>query len=381
MEKNKKIQILQDIIKIDSVNDKETEVAKYLQNLLAEYAIDSELIEYAPNRSSIVAVLEGSRPGKTLGISGHLDVVAAGDEDEWTYPPFAAEIVDGKLYGRGATDMKSGLAALVIAMIEMKEDNVDFAGKIKLLGTVGEEVGMYGSKQLVDEGYADDLDGLIIGEPSSIKQIIYAHKGSIQYEIISTGRSAHSSMPELGIDALQQMVDYINISNPKYQALEDSAEHPALGRTINVNTVINGGDQINSVPAKVVLKANARIIPQADNDQFVAAINESLEEVNKSIEGKVELNMLQNNPPVESAQNNDLVESIRKAAGKDIKSISMAGATDASNFGRIDKDFDLAIFGPGELERSHIVDEYVEIDDYLNFVDIYRASYTDYLSH
>lgn len=380
MDRERKIQILQDMVRIESVNDHETEVATYLQSLLAEYEIESELVEYAPGRSSLVAVLEGEKPGKVLGISGHMDVVAVGERGSWSQDPFAADIVDGKMYGRGTTDMKAGLAALVIAMIEMKEEKIPFNGQIKLLATVGEEIGMYGSKQLVEEGYVNDIDGLIVGEPSGDKALIYCHKGSIQYEIISHGKAAHSSIPELGIDALQQIVDYINISNPKYEALTNKDQHPELGRTINVNTVIEGGDQINSVPEKVVLKANARIVSQVNNDEFVAAIEESIAEVNDQIEGRIELNMLQNNPPVDSPKDNALVQAFRKATGKDLPAVGMMAATDASNFGRVDQEFDLVIFGPGEPALPHAVDEYVRVDDYLNFIDVYKETYQIYLN-
>lgn len=380
MDDKRKIKILQDLIQIPSENDHEEKVALYLQALLKEYGIDSELVEYIPGRANLVASIEGQGPGKILGLSGHMDVVAAGDPANWTHDPFAGEIVDGRMYGRGTTDMKAGLAALVLAMIEIKENQLPFKGEIRLLATVGEEIGMYGSKQLVDEGYADGLDGLIVAEPSGAEVLVYCHKGSIQYEIISHGKAAHSSMPDLGIDALQQMVDYINVSNQKFQALKDQGSHPVLGETINVNTVIEGGDQINSVPEKVVMKANARIIPQVDNEAFLDAVEESLAEVNEQIEGRLELKILQNNPPVDSQPDSQLIQIFKKVTGKDLAVIGLGGATDASNFGRLEKPFDLAIYGPGESSLAHVVDEYVEVDDYLSFIDVYKQAIVDYLS-
>lgn len=177
--KEEKVEHLQNIIKIKSENDHEEEVAKYIQALLAEHGIDSELVEYKPGRSSLVADVKGQKDGqgKMLVVSGHLDVVAAGDESEWTYPPFAAEIHDGKLYGRGASDMKAGVMALVLSAIELKEAGAPFSGTLRLALTVGEEIGMYGSKQLVEEGYADGASGFLIAEPSSTDLVINAHKG------------------------------------------------------------------------------------------------------------------------------------------------------------------------------------------------------------
>lgn len=118
------------MVKIKSVNGNEEEVAIYLQNLLKKYEIPSELVSYAPNRSSLVAYL-GENREKVLGFSGHMDVVSEGDESQWTFPPFAAHIEGNKLYGRGATDMKSGLVAMVLAMIELKEKEVPLNGAVK----------------------------------------------------------------------------------------------------------------------------------------------------------------------------------------------------------------------------------------------------------
>ena len=178
MNNEKKISILQDVIRIKSENNNETAVAEYFQRLLAEYSIDSTFIEYAPGRSNLIAEITGKKPGKVLAYSGHMDVVSAGDLREWTYDPYGAEIEDVKMYGRGTTDMKAGLTAMVIALIELKETGQNFNGTLRLVASVGEEIGMYGSQQLTDEGYLDDIDAMIIGEPSGKDAIITAHKGS-----------------------------------------------------------------------------------------------------------------------------------------------------------------------------------------------------------
>lgn len=150
--------LLCDLIKIYSQNDHEAKVALHLQQFLASYGISSELVEFCEGRSSLVAEIHHG-DGKTLAISGHLDVVSAGDVSQWTHPPFSAHIDDdGVLWGRGASDMKSGLAALAMAMIHLNETK-NFTGTIRLMATVGEEVGEYSSQQLTKLGYMDDVDG------------------------------------------------------------------------------------------------------------------------------------------------------------------------------------------------------------------------------
>ncbi|MDK6233783.1 ArgE/DapE family deacylase [Aerococcus sanguinicola] len=382
MNKEERIKVLQDIIQIPSENDHEEEVAKYIADLLQEHGIDSQLVEYAPGRSSLVAEIKGQEEGKVLVYSGHLDVVAAGDHEEWSHDPFGAEIVDGKMYGRGTTDMKSGLAAIVIALIELKEANADLKGTLRLALTVGEEIGMLGSEQLVDEGYLDDADAFLIAEPSGNEAIINAHKGSIQYEVIAHGESAHSSMPEEGIDAIQLLVDYINIMNDKFdQAFNtDEAYNDQLGRSLNVNTVIEAGTQINSVASKAVMKANTRVVPEAGNDLVVKMMQDTMDELNEQNDGRLELNLLQNNPAAESSPDNALVKAIQASADWEVGTQTLAGATDASNFGRISDDYDLAVFGPGETSRAHKLDEYVEVADYLKFIDLYIETAKTYLA-
>jgi acetylornithine deacetylase or succinyl-diaminopimelate desuccinylase len=282
MNKEERIKHLQEIIRIPSENDNEIEVAKYYQKLLEEHGIESKLVEYSPTRQNLIAEIKGENPGKVLVFSGHMDVVDAGDFNDWTYPPFEGFIEDGKMYGRGTTDMKAGLTALVIAMIELKESGKLKNGTVRLVATVGEEIGMLGSKQLTEEGYVDDADAIIIAEPKlGDGKVVTAHKGSVQYEIISYGRSAHSSIPENGINSLQQIVDFIQLTNPRFEEAASVAENDKLGRMLNAYTVINGGDQINSIPAITKLRGNGRTIPEVDNDVFLDVINSSIEEMNE----------------------------------------------------------------------------------------------------
>lgn len=379
MDNKKRIAILQDVIRIKSENDHEALVADYYQKLLNEYGIESELIEYSPGRSNLIAELKGDDSGKILCFNGHMDVVAAGDPNEWTYDPFAAEIVDGKMYGRGTTDMKAGLTAMVLALIELKESGQAFNGTLRLVANIGEEIGMLGSEQLTDEGYMDDIDALVIGEPSGREAIITSHKGSLQYEVISHGRAAHSSMPEKGINSLMQINEFITKADERFSKATESAHNEKLGPMLNVFTVIEGGTQINSVPEQTVLKANARTIPECDNQVVLDILNRTIDEINQTIEGKLELNILQNNFAVERPDDSELVQSIRHIADQDLPAVGLGGATDASNFCRVEKEFDLAIFGPGASATAHTVDEYIEVEDYLHFCGFYLDLALDYL--
>lgn len=150
---DQRMKILMDILAMETVNDNEEMVAEYLQQQLKTVGIDSKKVSYSPTRTNLVA--EIGQGDRVLAVSGHMDVVSAGDEKNWISPPFSPTIRDNKIFARGAADMKSGLAAMVCAMMELKSEKAELDGRLKLLATVGEEIGLYGSKQLTDEGYAN----------------------------------------------------------------------------------------------------------------------------------------------------------------------------------------------------------------------------------
>lgn len=379
LEKERKVSILQDVLRFKSVNDHEEEVAKYLQTLLAEFEISSTLVEYAPGRSNLIAELAGTGPGKTLGFTGHLDVVSAGDESEWIHPPFEAVIDGSKLYGRGSTDMKGGTVGLVLAMIELKEKAIPFNGKIKLLATVGEEIGTVGSKQLTELGYADDLDGLLVAEPSGANSFVTAHKGSMSYKITSLGKSSHSSMPQEGINSIDQLAEFIVQANAKMAEITAAYENHKLGRTTHAVTIINGGNQINSIPEKAVIEGNIRSIPDYDNTAIMTLMQSIVDEINQSIKGSLKIEWTQINYPVEKPEDSDLVKAALKVIG-DLPIIGISPTTDAAQFIQAKANFDFLLHGPGVPSLPHQVNEYVEIEDYLNFIERFQAIALEYLT-
>lgn len=130
---------------------------------------------------------------------------------------------------------------------------------------------------------------------------------------------------------------------------------------------------------KTILKANARTVPEVNNDEVIKIIESVISDLNSKNKGKLQLNILQNNPNAVSSVDNDLVKAILSSLEDDIPVTFLGGATDASNFGRISDKYDLAIFGPGEATLAHTVDEFVEVDEYLEFIDIYKRSIKNYL--
>ncbi len=198
-------------------NNNEIDVCNYLKDLFDKYDIKSEILKVNEHRANFVAEIGSGSP--ILALSGHMDVVDAGNQDNWTYPPFQLTEKDDKLYGRGTTDMKGGLMALVIALIELKEQNQLPQGTIRLLATAGEEKEQEGAKLLADKGYLDDVDGLMIAEPTG-SGIYYAHKGSMSCKVTATGKAVHSSVPFIGDNAIDTLLEFYNQFKEKYAELK-----------------------------------------------------------------------------------------------------------------------------------------------------------------
>ncbi|HDG4032475.1 TPA: ArgE/DapE family deacylase [Staphylococcus aureus] len=396
-----KIQLLADIVELQTENNNEIDVCNYLTDLFDKYDIKSEILKVNEHRANIVAEIGNGSP--ILALSGHMDVVDAGNQDNWSYPPFQLTEKDGKLYGRGTTDMKGGLMALVVSLIELKEQNELPHGTIRLLATAGEEKEQEGAKLLADKGYLDDVDSLIIAEPTG-SGIYYAHKGSMSCKVTATGKAVHSSVPFIGDNANDTLLEFYNLFKEKYSELkQQDTKHELdvapmfkslIGKEISeedanyasgltaVCSIINGGKQFNSVPDEASLEFNVRPVPEYDND-FIESFFQNI--INDVDSNKLSLDIPSNHRPVTSDKNSKLITTIKDVASSYVEQdeifvSALVGATDASSFLGDNKDnVDLAIFGPGNPLMAHQIDEYIEKDMYLKYIDIFKEASIQYL--
>ncbi|HCY7012745.1 TPA: ArgE/DapE family deacylase [Staphylococcus aureus] len=396
-----KIQLLADIVELQTENNNEIDVCNYLTDLFDKYDIKSEILKVNEHRANIVAEIGNGSP--ILALSGHMDVVDAGNQDNWSYPPFQLTEKDGKLYGRGTTGMKGGLMALVVSLIELKEQNELPHGTIRLLATAGEEKEQEGAKLLADKGYLDDVDGLIIAEPTG-SGIYYAHKGSMSCKVTATGKAVHSSVPFIGDNAIDTLLEFYNLFKEKYSELkQQDTKHELdvapmfkslIGKEISeedanyasgltaVCSIINGGKQFNSVPDEASLEFNVRPVPEYDND-FIESFFQNI--INDVDSNKLSLDIPSNHRPVTSDKNSKLITTIKDVASSYVEQdeifvSALVGATDASSFLGDNKDnVDLAIFGPGNPLMAHQIDEYIEKDMYLKYIDIFKEASIQYL--
>lgn len=369
----KAVSWLKDILRMDTTLSNEKEVADYLEKIFKAVGIECVQIEYAAGRNQLVATLKGSKPGKVLAFTGHMDVVPVG-EIAWTHPPFSAEEKDGKIYARGASDMKSGLMAAVAAMIRLKEQNVPLQGDIKLLATVGEETAAIGAKQLVDLGYADDIDALVICEPSS-GYIAAAHKGALWLRLKTLGKTAHGSAPQLGINAVEHMFYFMNEFRKEFDFSKDVDD--LVGPSTSSVNVIKGGNGTNVIPDECIVEIDIRTIASQNHQQILDKLNKLIDKVTKEIpDFKMEVEVINDLPSVSTPKDDPFVKivqnSINTIAATDKPIVGASGYTDGSQFIRSKKKFPILITGPGLGELAHQPDEYIVIKDYLDYIAIYE---------
>ncbi|WP_348681549.1 ArgE/DapE family deacylase [Lactobacillus intestinalis] len=376
---DEELKILQDLIAIHSVNNHEMEVARYLQKLLKKHDISAKILRFSETRGDLIAEIGSGKP--VLGLSGHMDVVAAGDLSQWKTDPFILTNIDGKLYGRGATDMKAGLAAMVLAMISIHDHHLLKHGTLRLMASFGEEIGEQGSKLLKNKGYMRDVDALLIGEPTGY-QIAIAHKGSMDVRFTSHGTEAHSSRPQNGYNAINPLMKLLIEANRFFNhSLKTNSQ---LGKLTFSTTIFNGGYQVNSIPALAQAEANIRTIPEFNNAEVEKNLKEMIAKQNKA-GAKVDLDVYMSEPSIETNGQSKFIKLAQKIGaefvGKAIPTFALNPVTDASNL-IIDKgpDFPLAIFGPGN-DTPHQVNEYVDQEMYLKFIDIYIALFSAYLNN
>lgn len=377
------VSFLKEVVQINSVNPpgNEEEVALKLKALLDEHGIETELVKYDENRTNLVARLKGETEGPVLGLSGHMDVVPTG-QMEWDYEPFGAEVVDGKMFGRGTTDMKSGLVACVLAMISLKEEGLPKQGEIVLLATVGEEAGAVGAKQLTEEGYADHLDALIIAEPSE-NQIRIAHKGALWTQITTYGKTSHGSMPQLGINAVVHMNEIIHRILQDPFKFKDEKDDLLGSPTFSVNA-IQGGASTNVVPDQCIAKIDMRTIPSQDHKQIVNQMEDVIQQTKEIYPHlKADIRILNDLSPVRTSSDDPFVQLVQRILKTNDISTELGvlpAYTDASQFIHAKKEFPIMILGPGEISLAHQPNEYVEIDKYLKSIELYKEIASTFLS-
>ena len=377
------IDFLKKLLVTNSVNPpgNEEEVAQIISDKLKENGIEATIRSLGHNRAYLVARVKGKGNRKSLVFSGHMDTVPPGDMP-WVYGPFEAKEIDGCIYGRGASDMKSGLAALTMAMIEIAKSEVSLEGDLVLAATAGEEVDSLGARAMIEDGILNDAGAMIIGEPSN-GEIFVAHKGALWIEIVSYGKTAHGSMPEQGINAIDNMVTFINVLNKfKFNYKEDSL---LGGPTINIGT-ISGGVRTNVVPDMCRMQIDIRTVPGQKHQEILSDIKGLLKKIESNSKAKFDINILNDLVAVGTSIEDPLIKLALSSAdelfNREYTPRGVRFYTDASTFvPGLGNNLPVLIYGPGNETMAHKPNEYVEVSKYIDSIRFYKEVALRYLGH
>ncbi|MCO7127569.1 M20 family metallopeptidase [Sporolactobacillus shoreicorticis] len=383
MNNERAVELLKSLLKINTTNPpgNEAKAVALIQPLFEAAGIDTEVVTYSENRHQLIATLKGEEPGKVLAFTGHMDVVPVG-EIPWDYPPFGAEEADGKIFGRGASDMKSGLAAMVAAMIQLKEADAPIKGTLKFIATVGEETSSIGAEQLVKSGYADDLDAVLIGEPTD-NELSIAEKGALWVRLTTFGKTGHGSTPSCGINANEHMIAILSKFQTEFQF--DYEADDLLSEPTSSIDVMHGGNGTNVIPDKCSVEIDMRTLPSQNHKEIISALESLIDTVKKDIpELKATIEILNDMRPVKTPKDDEFVqrlaEVIEDVRRKKIEPYGFSGYTDGAFFSQVEKTFPIAVVGPGYPPVAHQPNEYVEREPFFDSIKIYKKIALDFLS-
>jgi len=360
------------LVAIESINPDivaggsgEIALARFVAEWCERAGLETTLSELAPGRANVVAIARGSGGGRALMLNAHMDTVGvAGMTD-----PFVPRLENGRLYGRGAQDMKGSLAACMLAAVDAKQRGL--RGDVIVTAVADEEFASIGTEAIAAGMRAD---AAIVTEPTEL-QVAVAHRGFVHLEVEVTGRAAHGSRPELGIDAIAKMGRVLVGIERLDARLRATPAHPRLGSGSVHASLIEGGQEFSSYPARCVLQAERRTIP---GESAELAERELLEIVAQAREGdpdfRADVRAPISREPFEVAEDAEIVESVRRHATRVLGS---APATVGVPFWAdsallASAGIPTVVFGPsGEGLHSEV--EWVDIDSLERCVRIYSA--------
>jgi succinyl-diaminopimelate desuccinylase len=382
--------LTQQLVQIRSVYEpgksSEQTVAEFIAKLLRSKGLKPLVEEVSPGRPNIICGWSGEKfnasKHKTLMFEGHTDVVTEGDASAWTHPPFAANIVDGKLYGRGSADMKAGVAAALCALDAIRKVAPDLPGRIRFGIVCDEEGMMMGIKHFIEQGHAHDVDGAIICEPEE-NEICLFQKGAMRVNVIFTGVMSHGAMPYAGVNPIAALTSFVE-KVKELQRSEQSrlGEHEFLGLPWLTPTIIKspitGEAQHNVMPESAYLALDIRTVPGQDHDELLKWLNEIARGLESSTPRlKIEVDCFESRPWTQTPKDNPLVTAIEKAYplifNEQPKYGGVPGATDGTFLHAWAK-VPIVTIGPGLRTIPHQRDEYVDVADIVKSARLYAAA-------
>jgi len=354
------VKLTQELVKINSEDPpgNEENVARFIVKFMK--GTDFKLTKIYPEKNRPILIFEKGK-GEGLMLNGHMDTVPVGNN--WKYDPFGGKLVKGKLYGRGAVDMKGGLASILIAAKNFSGKK--FKRRLVLVFVPGEEVNLLGSDYLTSKKreLISDIKYGLIAEPTGMN-IEIAQKGIVQVNVIFKGKSAHGSMPELGDNAILKAVKFINELEKLTKKLKRKKNKILGSGTINVGK-INGGIKVNMVPDFCKVEIDRRIIP----GETINLAKKQIREILKRLNLKAKVEFVAGRPAMVISKKSEIVNIMKGILKK--RFIGSSGYTEAELY-YTRCGIDCVVCGPGNEKLCHVANEYNEVKQLRSAVEAYE---------
>ena len=365
----------------------EEAMAKLLESLLRPWGAQTSIEELAPGRCNFLATWPGKRRDRALLLEAHADTVGS---HGMTIPPFEPAIGRGRLYGRGACDTKGPMAAMLLAIRQILDEYGQPPVTLHFAATGDEENSGTGASRLVESGL--NIDAAIVAEPSEMR-IAYAHKGACRFRITVLGKAAHSSVPALGINAIEAAAELVTgiqhqfLAHLAHQAHPELVmdlqpqfgtrlphqTHPGLGPTTCCVSTISGGERVNSVPDRCRIEVDCRCLPGERHEHLEQAMRQTL---NKALESRpdvqYQVEIFQWYPALAGSRTDPFVSSMAAASREWLGPDSLGTVPYATNAGFFSEaGIPCIVFGPGSIAQAHTADEFIELSQLDRAVPVY----------
>ncbi len=358
------VDLLCKILRFDTTNPpgNEKPLAEMLGALMTERGFETEVTDLGNNRANVTARLKGSGERKSLILNGHLDVVPPG-QVAWMNDPFDPLQKDGNIYARGASDMKAGLAAMIIAAFAVKASGKQLKGDLIIACSADEESGSLGARDFRSKGGLEGVGAIIVGEPSSCN-INIAEKGALWIEVTTLGKTAHGAFPEQGINAIVGMNAILSAVLDYKQKLVYTP-NKLLGHPSMSISTIQGGVKTNVVPDRCVLTLDIRTVPGMSHSEIVKDIQAICEKVKAAQPGlDATVTPINDRPAVETPAEHPFIKLaqsvVKDQTGRDADVHGVNFYTDAAIF-LPGTDIPAILYGPGDASMAHQPNECVPV--------------------
>ncbi len=387
-----------------------TEIASFIKTWLEDHGSPVQVYESEKGKVNIVAVI-GENESPSLILNGHMDVVPAGDPNRWSFPPFCGDVREGRILGRGTTDMKGGLASIMMSFVTVLDVIDDLPGKLVLNVVPDEETGGEAGTKWCLENSKVHGDACLIGEPTGTNGSFIGEKGICWLRLVATGTPAHGSLPILGDNAIEKLVkafpavrrlekepitipseilDAVEVTKKFYKemaargGISEKRRLDAVGDAIDHFTVnigaISGGVKVNIVPESCKADIDIRVPSGTTSEGAISRLKELLKEARiKEVDCQLILESDSNYTSPDETIYRALKENVKEVLGAETVPLFVTGGTDGRYF-RL-AHIPTVSYGPGEISSAHSYNEYVLVDDLIHATKVVVGTIADFMSN